>query len=229
MNTTLICNFDLNMRSVRFLHDGPPIEPCATYLEFIDQQLCWCVKETRKMRKYAELAIELDKVRQELIDVVASNADLDKLNFGDKMSVSHGDLNSTNILIDPKTNDVTGLIDWDFCSHGFDCFRLGFFHDWFEQAEMSEAMRARIDKLEPAWLKTQRGLKFRKYLLALVSDANQLGFYSSSWFCEWNNKNVAVRVHINTHAGFVREGLKLWPEMLLELKNYRNDLRTQSF
>lgn len=231
MDQNLIGFFSFDLHIVKLLQDGPPVNSCETFFEFIDQQLAWCVKEMRKMKKYVPLSDDLEQMRSELGRVVNENSHLDRLNFNDRMTVSHGDLNATNILIDPHTHEITGIIDWDFCSHGFDCYQFDFFKYWFDKAELREAMRKRIDALVKRleWTEPQHGSEFRKYLFTLTSDANQLGFYCSTWFYSWKNPHIGVRVHINTYANLVREGLKRWPEIMSQLRNYKRAYLDASF
>lgn len=225
MNPRQIGFLDIDLRTTRLLQDGCPVEPCETFYEFIDQQLKWCVKEMNKLKKYKSLASDLEKMRDELGTVVEENPDLNRLNFGDSMSFSHGDLNSGNILVDPKTWELTGIIDWDFCSHGFDCHQFGFFQDWFDKMEQREAIKERVALItrELPWVKTQKeGDTLRRFLFAFANDANQIGFYSSTWFYKWKNPRLGVRVHLDTYASCVHEGLKRWPGILNQLKSYKS-------
>lgn len=231
MNPNLISSLNLELRNAPLLQDGCRVEPCETFFSFIDQQLRWSVKEMRKMSKYTSLADEVIRVRDDLAELVGANPDLDYLNFGDSMTFSHGDLNAGNILVEPNTWELTGIIDWDFCSHGFDCHQLGFFQDWFDTIEQRDAIKHRVAVLtrDLDWTKrNQKGNVFRNFLFTLANDANHMGFYCSTWFYTWKNPGLGVRVHIDRYAAFVREGLDRWPLIMNQLKNYRSYLKYDS-
>lgn len=227
MSQNKIGCFGHDLRTVELIQDGCTVEPCETFLDFVDFQLKWCVKEMRKVAKYEDLGNELEKTRLELVKIVKENPDLDNLNFGDEMTVSHGDLNPSNILIDPISNDITGIIDWDFCSHGFDCVELDFFQNWFDADYQQEAMKQRINQLQIdqggfKWLRPQNGKAVRNILFNLVIDANQLGFHCSTWFKSWENCNLGVRVHLNKYANKLSDYyLKTMPSLLIQLREFK--------
>lgn len=235
MDNNMIGFFDADMKVSQAYYEGAPIEPSRTFFQFVDSHFRWCVKEMRKLRKFKYLANDLEVVRRELGKLVKENPDLDGLNFGDKMTVFHGDLNSSNILIDPVSHDITGIIDWDFCMNGFEFndLELSFFGNWFLDEDHSRDMMDRIERCQSAaknelvsFLEQhQRGKKYRRLLVAMMIDASMMVFYCSSWF---HNKSstvdasLAIRDLIEKHSSLLDQDLDHWPNLYLELKNFRN-------
>ena len=58
MMRQLFC-FNENMEPSDIVFDGPTIERCNNYLDFIERQLLWEVKEINKLSKYKSLANDL--------------------------------------------------------------------------------------------------------------------------------------------------------------------------
>ena len=113
-----IGSFDLNMNIVSLVQFGPNIEPCDNYLEFINKQLEWSIKEMNKIKIYKKLANELETFRKNFNQVVREKKILDHLNFNDQMSLVHGDLHAGNIIVDPDTYEITAIIDWEWSHYG---------------------------------------------------------------------------------------------------------------
>lgn len=63
------------------------------------------------------LGLDLDPGEQAGLDKVAeaAQADLDTVH---RVSLVHGDLDPKNLLVDPETVEVTGLVDWEFAHAG---------------------------------------------------------------------------------------------------------------
>lgn len=63
------------------------------------------------------LGLDLDPGEQAGLDEVAeaAQADLDTVH---RVSLVHGDLDPKNLLVDPETVEVTGLVDWEFAHAG---------------------------------------------------------------------------------------------------------------
>ncbi|KAB5570133.1 aminoglycoside phosphotransferase [Coniochaeta sp. 2T2.1] len=74
--------------------------------------------------------------------------------------LTHGDLTTSNILIDPETLQLTGLIDFDFASIGHPAQEfLSSFHDLAGEGEMWEEALAKRDLLRPATIKGMETLE----------------------------------------------------------------------
>lgn len=235
MDKNMIGFFDADMNVSKSYYEGSVVEPCRTFSQFVDSHLRWCAKEIRKLRKYRHLANDLEVVRRELSQLVKENPDLDGLNFGDAMTVFHGDLNASNILIDPVTHDITGIIDWDFTVHGFEFndLDLSFFGNWFTNEEHSEDMMDRVERCESdakndliSFLsKHQKGKKYRRLLVAMVIDASMMVFYCSSWFKNNDSDPInAIADLIDKHANLLDEDLYHWPHLYMQLKNYKHNV-----
>lgn len=63
------------------------------------------------------LGLDLEPAEQAGLDEVAeaAQADLDTVR---RVSLVHSDLNPKNLLVDPETLEVTGLVDWEFAHAG---------------------------------------------------------------------------------------------------------------
>lgn len=232
MDKNLIGYLDSDLKITQSTQERCAVKPCRTFLEYIDIQLEWCVKEMKKMSRYAKLANELDQMRQDLINTANENPDVDELNFSDEMTVWHGDLNPTNILIDPISLDITGIIDWDFSLHGYevDERQLRFISEWFKDdieisKQFNEYHSPIKDELVEWFEKTQKGSRFRQFLLNLVSSAVQIVFYCSTWLKnDYEDPILGIRIHIRKSAEELRNNLKDCPQFMVELKNYRKKL-----
>lgn len=114
-----IGSFDLNMNIIPLTQNGPNIEQCDNYLELIDKQLHWEIKEMNKIQVYTKLANRLESFRTNLNQIVEDN-----LNFNDEMSLVHGDLHAGNIFVDQDTYEITAIIDWEWAYYGLFSFKI---------------------------------------------------------------------------------------------------------
>lgn len=233
MNKNKIGFFDLDMNIVGWHFNA--FAACNTFFDHINSQIKWSIKEIRKVNKYAPLADELEAVREELSRVVEINPDLDSLNFADEMGIYHGDLHAYNVLVDPVTCDITGIIDWDFCMHGYEFVQmeLRFVEDWFVDDELRRDITKRVDEydapvkreLARCFENSRKGEKYRNRLLDLATRAYMMVFYCSSWFsqdeCE---PGLAVRVLMNQRAISLQESLAGIHELIAELWTYTSEL-----
>lgn len=227
MNKKKIGYFDLDMNVVGSHYNKLSND---TFFEHINSLFQWSIKEIRKLGKYAHLGEKLEKIRQDLSKVVKENPDLDGLNFGDKMGVYHGDLHGYNVLIDPKTNDITGIIDWDFCSHGYEFveMELKFLKDWFFDEELGQAMMKRIEEynspakiqLMDCFKNSRNGQKYRYELTELGTKAYLMVFYSSTWLPIDCEPGLSVRVLIDQRADDFKKSLDKIPDLITELRTY---------
>ena len=64
-----------------------------------------------------------DTDRERLIRVAAPAQDL--LDTADRTCLVHSDLNPKNVLVDPVTGEITGLVDWEFAHAGHPWTDLG--------------------------------------------------------------------------------------------------------
>ena len=203
LNGQIFC-FNENMEPADIVLDGPAIERCDNYLEFIERLLSWEVKEINKLSKYRWLANELENVRKNLVEICAKNKRLNNLNFDDETTTFHGDLHCGNILADENFN-ITAILDWEFVTHGFDNVELDIFSkmNWCDEEEKSRQLQERVDlkKCELSWLKKSSGKEVRSYLFELTGAANQMGFYVSTWFRNSDNlRGAVVRQYINCNC-----------------------------
>ena len=126
----------------------------------------------------------------------------------------HGDLNPSNIIVDPETLKLVGIIDWEFCCNGFDDYSFEFFESWVDddKEEMRLIVTNKLSNKSNQWYKKSNGELLRKYLKELILTAQQLTFYVSSWFnqIEYEKRRLEVRQHISTHAQLLDEQLCEW-------------------
>jgi Ser/Thr protein kinase RdoA (MazF antagonist) len=110
------------------VHDGPTLEPSLTYLAYLNKHFQWNIKEIKKLRNYLNIAVRLEDIRLELLHICQQNEQvLNDLDFNDERTLIHGDLNSSNILVDPTNGNVTAILDWEFASFGFDDANVDYF------------------------------------------------------------------------------------------------------
>lgn len=185
----------------------------------------------KKLRKYKDLAEELENCRLELKQVVADNQDLDGLNFGETKVLSHGDLNSANIFLDPNTYDIIGIIDWGSCMHGYelDKFKLGFLSTWFEKTEDRQSFVVERLSLElSTWFKrSMDGERYRKYFRRVGYTANEIVVNLSNWLGRTqHDPNLEMRINMDKSSRKLRELLIKWPDTMREMREYRKPSET---
>ena len=230
INEKKIGCFERDMSVGSLLQDGPTLRPCSNYLELIDQNLRWNVKEIRKLSAYAHLADRLEALRSDLSEICDSHPLANNLDFKDQKCVLHGDLNSTNILVDAEGR-ITAILDWEFCSHSFDRDGLGFISGWFMESEERTEMAERIKKIErdsffSEFCEKKSGAQIRSHMHELLGLANQLTFYSSSWFAKelrdggLERAKLQVRRHIDMHAQLLVAHMAKTPLYIEMLKKF---------
>jgi len=86
---------------------GVDIDGLPAYVDLTAPQLGWWTPD------------ELDGLREVAVDAQA------RLDTVDRVCLVHGDLNPKNLLVDPDTLEVTGLLDWEFAHAGHPFTDLG--------------------------------------------------------------------------------------------------------
>lgn len=89
----------------------------------------------------------------------------DLLDTLDRTSLVHGDLNPKNVLVDPASLEVTGVVDWEYAHAGLPAADLG--------------NLVRSDR-EPAWVEAVAGTWAERHRVAL-GDALDLGRAADLW------------------------------------------------
>jgi aminoglycoside phosphotransferase (APT) family kinase protein len=117
--STIIGCFDDSLSICTTPWNHGPIEYASeSYLDYINKILTWSIKEMNKINKYKQIAKDLEVFQDILIQICKENENLNNLNFYDEMSLVHNDLNSWNILIDPITFEITGILNWESSYYG---------------------------------------------------------------------------------------------------------------
>ena len=215
--------FNSDMSIGCLLQDGPTLTPSLTYLDYLTKHFDWNVKEIKKLKKYSKLAERLETVHIELLDLCHKNVKvLNSLNFDDERTIVHGDLNASNILIDPASLDVTAILDWEFASLGFDDTGLDFFTSWFENVEMKEKIKNYVNEIAIENKHNNLSKEVRKHFYDLNSEATQLVFHVSSWFYEAKKRgdtDLEVRRYIDRQANILVVLLEKTPFYMEMIKN----------
>ena len=55
INENKIGCFDTNMNISNIIQDGPTIDPSDTFLDYLNQQISWSIKETKKLKRYEKI------------------------------------------------------------------------------------------------------------------------------------------------------------------------------
>lgn len=133
-----------------------------------------------------------------LLDVARDAQDV--LDRTDRACVVHGDLNPKNVLVDPVTGAVTGLVDWEFAHAGSPFEDLGNLLRFEREPVFAGAARAAYEGLVPDAPADLLDRARAADLFALVELAGRRG-----------ENPVADRAHDLLRA-VVREGdLHAWP------------------
>ncbi|CAM6000211.1 unnamed protein product [Sphagnum balticum] len=146
----VIGSFDENMKVTDLVFDGPVIPVCSSFRQLLAKCFEFSIKEARKFRKYKSLASRLEEFSKLLDSFLSSDeaAEINDLNFNDELVLKHGDLNCSNILIDPVTCELTGVLDWEFASFNFDDKAYDYMKGWFdEDKERNDWLEKRVNKL----------------------------------------------------------------------------------
>lgn len=119
LNQKRIGCFDESMNICTSLFSHGPIDASSDYYsEYVDKCLTWIIKEMNKIKKFKQIAQDLDVFKNILNQICRDNPDLNNLNFNDDMHIVHSNLNGYNILIDPITFEILSIPNWDSCYHG---------------------------------------------------------------------------------------------------------------
>ncbi|KAH0361813.1 hypothetical protein KCU65_g8435, partial [Aureobasidium melanogenum] len=81
---------------------------CRTYEE-------WSASRVDALKRFAEDS-EIDEARIQELEHVQHETSAEKTSLVDLPVLTHGDLSDRNILVDPSTLQVTGLIDWELAN-----------------------------------------------------------------------------------------------------------------
>ena len=202
--------FSSNMSIDFLLQDGPTLTSSPTYLAYLSKHFEWNVKEIKKLNKYSHLAKRLDEIHLELIDICKQNRiALNDLNFNDEPTFVHGDLNASNILIDPVSFDLTAIIDWEFASFSFDDTSIDSIVSWFENDDVLKEKRIKEHN--------SLGKEVRSHFSKLNMEASQLAFHVSSWFHSdkqqdgCSSSGSIVKRYIDQQANLLVESIEKTP------------------
>ena len=212
--------FKENLEISELIFDGPVLNISNNYLEYLNQQFIFVIKESKTIKKFKILGEKLEQIMNDLNKEIKLNPLVNNLNYNDEITISHGDLNSSNILINPNTLDITAILDLEFACHNFDSVEYHFFENWFEKEEDKIKIKQKIEsKLN--WPKKSEGFEVRKYFNKLLTEADQIGFYVSSWFNEYKNKELAIIYYLDTQFNITMNLMKDAYKYINLIKNYK--------
>ena len=112
---------------------------------------------------------ELDGLREVAVDAQT------RLDTVDRFCLVHGDLNPKNLLVDPDTLEVTGLLDWEFAHSGHPFTDLGNLLRFEREAAFSAAVLARYAERRGVAADEALALARAADLWALVELASRRG------------------------------------------------------
>jgi aminoglycoside phosphotransferase (APT) family kinase protein len=144
---------------------------------------------------------------------------LNYLNFNDKKTIHHGDLNPNNILVDPKKNSIVGVLDWEFVSYGYDNKELDFIIDWFDKLQ-EEKVKHQINKLthNATWYVKSKGKHVRAYLEELLSQCRL--FLNCPKYLNDTNSSVEsayLKKYREFHGAKLSLYIEKWPKIQSDL------------
>ena len=137
--------FKENLEISELSFDGPVLNISNNYLEYLKQQFIFAIKESKKIKKFKLFGEKLEQIMNDLNKEIKLNPSVNNLNYNNEMTISHGDLNGSNILINPDTLDITAILDWEFACHNFDSVEYHIFENWFEKEEDKNKIRQKIE------------------------------------------------------------------------------------
>lgn len=153
---------------------------------------------------------------------------MNKLNFNDTKTFFHGDLNDANIIVDPTTLQITGVIDWEFGGYGFEDGFFNFLDMWYsDKPTMKEyavnwlsAQFSKENNHELIFFSDLKGTKIRQYLYELIDKADNLIFNGPVYFRVKNsNYNISLKEHFDINIEEINNILENWNEMKNSLIN----------
>ncbi len=221
-----IGRFDENMKIVNSLSTDS-IAP-DNFLEYFEFQVNTAISELKKLNKYKELAEDYQKVLTRIVEIVNENKHLDRLNFKDRMTLCHQDLNPTNILIDENTFRITGIIDWEWSEYSFDDDQLDFLKTWFSNKKQKELIKIKLTSEYSRYIEKPNGKEIRRELRKLFDPIMSATFYLLSNFHHPSSKSLwsddidlNVRLGIDNEAIKCKENLEKMPYLLKILSEYK--------
>jgi len=161
------------------------------------------------------LKSRIKNVYSELKITLIQYPNLNNLNFSDRKTIHHGDLNPNNILVDPKKNSIVGVIDWEFVSYGYDNKELDFIVNWFDSGQAEKA-KNQIDKYthSATWYVKAKGKDVRAYLEELLSQCRL--FLNCPKYLNDNNygvENAYLKKYREFHGSKLSYFIDKWPKI----------------
>ena len=225
INQNKIGRFDENMNIVP---NGPDWIVSDNFLECFEYSMKYLIKELRKFNKYRHIADDYEDFLNKLIKIVNENPSLDKLNFNDKMSICHNDLNPSNILVDEKTYKITGILDWEWSGIGFDDDQLDFFKHCYSDKEKRLTIKTEMKDVYAQNFEKMNGKDYRNELEKIL-DALYFATYflpsflthSTSSSNKTDDVNLNIRLRIDDFVKKAEENLNKTSNILKILAEYK--------
>lgn len=162
----------------------------------------------------------IEQIRAQLISFLINNKNGNILECDDVKTIHHGDLNSRNILVDPNTFTITGILDWEFMNYDYDNKIFDFFADWYDESHKSfiESMvNKHLESQE--WYKEPKGRAVRSFFTNLISES-RLVMHCPKYLDNSSQKlkeNGYMKDYFKFHLEKLDDLIQQWPDILKKL------------
>ena len=217
-SSKLIGCFDIDLKLI-------PIYPTHklydNYLEFFNDNLKYSIKQFHKIKRLESLGKDLEKKLNDLNQRVRNRPELNNLKFDNFLWISHNDLNPTNIIVDPDTFKLNGIIDWEWSQYSYDI--IEFHEEWLadkeEQNLLDNRIRTRLEKELPGVYNESNARRLIKYLYWIYMLAYLTVNYQAFEIKQTNKKKSTHSLIVETiinNSRLLEKELERWDLVLNE-------------
>lgn len=163
------------MKVSAMVHGGPTIGPYNSFKEELTSVFLWgmeCMKQSASHQVY------LDRFIPSLNLFLESMISTYKPEEEEKYYICHRDLNASNILVDQKTLEITGVLDWEWAACClFD--QEWNFNDWLEDEQGGWMLNQELEKIG---ISAPIDVETREPLFLAMNALTEMIFSVSTWF-----------------------------------------------
>jgi serine/threonine protein kinase len=164
------------------IEDGPTLRPFNTLKEYIIEHLQWAIQRIQTDEQLFQNGEHFILSLQKIIHHAQTDPNLSNSEI--KFHVTHGDLNSANILVDENTGQILSILDWETCAMTFNNKDMEFYSGWFKDNQREKQFKSIIQQQQNYLdlLNNSCNMQYIKWYLDIMYPATYATFYSCTYF-----------------------------------------------